>query len=192
MSLEFSEILKQLRTEKRISQKKLAELLYIDRSTVASWETGRRTPDTVMLTKIAACLDTDVRVLIGTAAKASRVPNVMLVDDEKIILTGSRSALEKAMPNATVQCFLKPSAALAYARENHVDLAFVDIEMGSVSGLDLCRTLLEINPSMNVVFLTAHTEYSFPAWNTGACGFLTKPLTAQKIQEQLTHLRFPL
>lgn len=192
MSLEFSEILKQLRAEKRLSQKELADLLFVDRSTVASWETGRRVPDAVMLTKIATCFGTDVRVLLGDAAKESRIPNVMLVDDEKIILNGSRSVLEKAMPNATIQCFLKPSAALAYARENCVDLAFLDIEMGSVSGMDLCRALLEINPNMNVVFLTAYKEYSFPAWNTGACGFLTKPLTAQKIQEQLSHLRFPL
>ena len=36
--------------------------------------------------------------------------------------------------------------------------------MGKTSGLDLCRTLLAINPRTNVVYLTAHIEYSFDAW----------------------------
>jgi len=64
--------------------------------------------------------------------------------------------------------------------------------MGDFSGLDLCRTLLEINPRTNVVFLTAYRDYSFDAWKTGACGYLMKPLTPEDVQNQMTRLRFPI
>lgn len=191
MQNDLAEILKKLRAEKNISQKDLAEMLYVDRSTVASWETGRRVPDAMMLTRIATCFGTDVNTLIGSACKISREPTVMVVDDEKIILNGSVSAVRRAMPGATVHGFSKPSAALDFARGERVDLAFVDIQMGSVNGLDLCRSLLEIDPNVNVVFLTARVDYSFPAWSTGACGFIVKPLTAKKIEEQLQRLRYP-
>ena len=63
--------------------------------------------------------------------------------------------------------------------------------MGTTSGLDLCRTLLEINPRTNVVFLTAYPTYALDAWQTEASGFMVKPLTAEGVREQLTKLRFP-
>lgn len=192
MSKEFADVLKKLRTEKNISQQQLANMLYVDRSTIASWETGRRVPDAVMLARLAICLSVDVHTLLSAAGSESRQASVIIVDDEKIILSGSMATLRQAMPDALLKGFLKPSEALAYARSTRVDLALVDIEMGSVNGLDLCRSLLAIDPTMNVAFLTAHMDYSFSAWETGACGFLVKPLTTQKIQKLLSHLRFPL
>ena len=47
-------------------------------------------------------------------------------------------------------------------------------------------------PHTNVVFLTAYAEYSFDAWDTGACGFLLKPLSAQSVRGQLGRLRYPV
>lgn len=61
-----------------------------------------------------------------------------------------------------------------------------------MNGLDLCRKLLEINPRTNVVFLTSYMEYSFNAWDTGAYGFLMKPLSKKDVEKQLTRLRFPV
>jgi DNA-binding LytR/AlgR family response regulator len=63
--------------------------------------------------------------------------------------------------------------------------------MGKTSGFELCRTLLEINPRTNVVFLTAYSDYAVDAWSTGASGFLLKPITPEGVQEQLNRLRYP-
>ena len=70
-------------------------------------------------------------------------------------------------------------------------LAFLDIELGKTSGLDLCRALLDINPRTNVIYLTAYIEYSFDAWSTGASGFMLKPLTPEGVRAQLKNLRYP-
>jgi two-component SAPR family response regulator len=87
--------------------------------------------------------------------------------------------------------FTKPSQAIEYAKENHVSLAFLDIELGLTNGIDLCNTLLEINPHMNVIFLTAYPEYAINAWNTNASGFMVKPITIKGVQSQLKKLRYP-
>ena len=71
-------------------------------------------------------------------------------------------------------------------------LAFLDIELGRTSGLDLCRELLEIRPHTNVIYLTAYREYAFDAWKTGACGFLLKPLETETVRAQLSRLRYPV
>jgi two-component SAPR family response regulator len=42
-----------------------------------------------------------------------------------------------------------------------------------------------------VVYLTAYPDYSLDAWNTGACGFMVKPLTPEGIRRQLKMLHYP-
>ena len=95
------------------------------------------------------------------------------------------------MPDATVTGFIWPQEAVEYAKANRIDLAFLDIELGTASGLELCHTLLEINPCTKVVFLTAYPEYSIDAWSTEARGFILKPLTPEAVKEQLKKLRIP-
>ena len=87
--------------------------------------------------------------------------------------------------------FQYPQEAIEYAKVKQIDLAILDIELGTASGLDLCRTLLEINPSTKVVYLTAYPDYSLDAWDTGACGFMVKPLTPEGVRKQLQKLRYP-
>ena len=86
---------------------------------------------------------------------------VILVDNKKPILKSSLSILREVMPNANVKCFTKADEAVAYAKANHVALAFLGIELRSASGFDLCRDLLNIDPHTNVVYLTAYAEYSY-------------------------------
>lgn len=192
MSKTFANTLKQLRTERNLSQQQMAELLYVDRSTIAKWENGTRMPDTLLLSRIAECLDIDMQVLLANVELAEEIPNVIMVDDEKIILSGGLPILESVMPNASITGFTKPSDAIKYANSNRIALAFLDIEMGKISGFDLCRELLEINPRTNVIFLTAYMDYSLRAWDTGASGFVLKPLSAEDVRKQLDKLRYPI
>ena len=192
MHTHFAERLKKLRTEKNISQSLLAEQMFVTQSTVARWENGSRLPDAIMISRLSRLLDVDVTALLYAAAQSEESPNVIMVDDSRVILQGSLSVLEEVMPDATITGFIWPQEALEYARANRVELALLDIEIGNSSGLDLCRKLHEINPTTNVVFLTAYANYSLDAWKTAASGFLLKPLTPEGVKEQLEKLRYPL
>ncbi|MDO4807135.1 MAG: response regulator [Coriobacteriales bacterium] len=192
MSMLFAETLRRLRTERGLSQRELALSMYVTRSTVARWENGSRLPDAAMISRLARCLRVDVGTLLSAAAESDEVPSIIMVDDRKIILAGGLPVLEEVMPNAIIVGFTRPLEAVEYARGNRVDLAFLDIELGRMSGLDLCRELLALNPNTNVVFLTAYAEYSLDAWDTGASGFMVKPITQEGVREQLKRLRHPL
>ncbi len=191
MNMLFAETLRRLRTERRLSQQELADKMYVTRSTVARWENGSRLPDAAMISRLSRCLGVDVNTLLNAAAESDEAPNVIMVDDRQIVLSGGLPILEEVLPGAAITDFTRPSEAVEYARSHRVALAFLDIELGKTSGLDLCRTLLEINPRTNVVFLTAYVEYSFDAWGTGASGFMLKPITADSVREQLKNLRYP-
>lgn len=191
MSMLFADNLKELRAERNLSQRELANLLLVTRPTVTRWESGSRLPDASMIYRLAECLEVDVDRLLSAVAESDESPIIILVDDSKIILTGGLPILETALPTATVIGFTRPSEAINFARANRVALAFLDIELGTCTGLDLCRSLLEINPRTNVVYLTAYGEYSIDAWSTGASGFMLKPITVKGVQAQFKTLRHP-
>ncbi|MBP3723246.1 MAG: helix-turn-helix domain-containing protein [Selenomonadaceae bacterium] len=191
MNIPFAETLKKLRVDKGLSQRELAEQIYVTRSTIARWENGSRLPDISMILRLSKCLDTDANTLFSIAAESDDAPNVVMVDDKKLFLSGALPILEEVMPNAIITGFTRPSEFLEYANKNRIALAFLDIEIGKTSGLNLCRELLALNPRINVVYLTAYAEYAFDAWSTGACGFLLKPITAESVKEQLKNLRYP-
>ncbi len=191
MNVIFSETLRKFREERGLSQKQLGRLMFVNHSTIARWENGSRLPDAAMILRLAKCLEVDANMLFRLAAQSEESPNVIMVDDSKVFLSDGLAVLEEAMPNATITGFIWPLEAVEYAKMNRVALAVLDIELGTASGLDLCRTLLEINPRTNIVFLTAYADYSLDAWKTEASGFLLKPLTAEGIKEQLKKLRYP-
>ncbi len=192
MTMSFGETLRRLRTEKGLSQQQLAVRLHMERPSVANWEAGRRMPDAATVYQIAEALSVDSSALLSAADDSGEAPNVLLVDDEPLIVTGGIPALQEAMPNANVVGFTKPSQALAFFSENPVALAFLDIELGRTSGLELCREMLRLRPRTNVIYLTAFREYAFDAWDTGACGYLLKPLETETVRAQLSRLRYPV
>ena len=191
MNTLFAETLRKLRVEKGLSQMQLGSQLYVNHSTIARWENGTRLPDAAMILRLSACLGVDANTLFNLAEQSDESPNVIMVDDSRAILTDSLAILGEVMPNATITGFIWPLEAIKYAKANQVALAILDIELGTASGFDLCRTLREINPRTNVVFLTAYPDYSLDAWKTEASGFILKPLTPEGVREQLKRLRYP-
>lgn len=191
MNMLFADTMKKLREEKGLSQNEIAKRMYVTRTAVSRWESGHRLPDAAMITRLSDVLGVDVNILISAAAQSDEIPIVIMVDDNKVFLNDGMPIIEEVIPNASVIGFTKPSEAVEYAKANRIALAFLDIEMIDVSGLDVCRKLLEINQRTNVVYLTAYRDYSFDAWDTGACGFMLKPITPEGIKKQLEKLRYP-
>ena len=192
MSKIFGEALRRLRAEKGFTQQQLADHLHVDRTSVTSWEMGRRMPDVATLAQLSKALGVDASALADTAEESREALNVLLVDDMPIILDGGTQTLRKAIPNANVVGLSDPADVLNYAKENQVALIFLDIELGTLNGLDLCRELLRVRPLTNVIYLTSYPEYSLKAWETGASGFIVKPLTAEKVRQVLYRLRHPV
>ena len=191
MNTLFAETLRRLRMEKGLSQVQLGNKMFVNSSTVTRWENGSRLPDAAMITRLARVLEVDVGTLLTTAVESDERPNIIIVDDNRAVISESLFVLDEVMPNATITGFNGPRKAIEYAKVNRIDLAILDIELGTSSGLDLCRALLTINPCINVIYLTAYPDYSLDAWDTGACGFMVKPPTPEGVRRQLKMLRHP-
>ncbi|PZL74899.1 XRE family transcriptional regulator [Enterococcus plantarum] len=63
----FSERLKQLRTEKKMTQQALADLVNVNRVTYTNWENGKREPELDKVVELATVLNTTVDYLLGNS-----------------------------------------------------------------------------------------------------------------------------
>ena len=117
---------------------------------------------------------------------------VIAVDDEKLALENLLQAIGEAAPEAKVNGFVSPEQALEYARESHIDVAFLDIQMGSLNGLEVARALKTLHRSVNIVFVTAYSKYALEAFDLYVSGYLLKPVSTEAVQRALGHLRHPV
>ena len=112
----------------------------------------------------------------------------LLVDDEPLALEDLQEALSEAAPDAKASSFVSPSRALEHAAVSAFDVAFLDIELGSMNGIALAKRLKDIQPELNIIFVTSHDKYAVDAFRLKATGYLLKPVTVQELRCELGFL----
>ena len=111
------------------------------------------------------------------------------VDDEIYMLENLQEAVSVSSDIETVEAFSSCSAALAYATENPIDIAFLDINMRGIGGLGLAEKLLALQPHCKIVFCTGHEEYAVSAFQLHVSGYLMKPITPEAVQKEIDHIK---
>ena len=107
---------------------------------------------------------------------------IMIVDDDPLIRETVSMVFEEE--HHVLKCAGADHARVAATREMF-DLAFVDLQLGENSGLDLIPELLDRAPWLKVVVVTADTtiETAVAAVRRGALEYLRKPLSAEELRQ---------
>ena len=111
------------------------------------------------------------------------------VDDEIYMLENLQEAVVASPDIAHSEAFSSCSAALAYANEHPIDVAFLDINMRGIGGLGLAEKLLELQPQCKIIFCTGYGEYAVSAFQLHASGYLMKPITPEAVQKEIDHIK---
>ncbi len=108
----------------------------------------------------------------------------LCVDDEKVLLNTLTRAVEASPDITEVVSFRQEKEALEWSQTNTPDIAFLDIELHRMTGIDLAEQLLALHPDMGVVFCTGYDNYAIDVINRRiqAYGYLTKPIRPDKVQ----------
>ena len=117
---------------------------------------------------------------------------IIAVDDEKIALEALSCAIKAIVSEDEVVSFRYPEDAIEYAKENLCDIAFLDVEMVGMNGVELAEELKKLNSEINIVFCTGYGNYRDAAFDLHASGYLMKPITPEKIKRELENLRRPI
>lgn len=118
--------------------------------------------------------------------------NTMAVDDKRLAVNAVNRFMQIIDPAGTHTGFTDAQEALEVSRDIPVDVAFLDIEMPGMNGLELAKRLKDINGAVNIVFVTGHPEYALAAHGLYVSGFLTKPIEKEGIRRALENLRHPV
>lgn len=85
----------------------------------------------------------------------------LTVDDRELIVNQMQGILKRLDPDGSHLGATTGADALRLAKEQPLDVAFLDIEMpGDLSGLVLAGQLKARYPKLNIVFITGHQEYA--------------------------------
>ena len=111
------------------------------------------------------------------------------VDDEIYMLETLQEAVSASPDIEVIEAFSSCSAALAYATENPIDIAFLDINMRGIGGLGLAEKLIALYPRCKIVFCTGYEQYAVSAFQLHVSGYLMKPITAEAVQREIDHIK---
>lgn len=113
----------------------------------------------------------------------------IIVDDDQNCIDGLLYFLSHFQSIEVKATFTDPVAALSFLVRNRVELLLLDIDMPSINGIELAKSIRErVN---KLVYTTGHTKYAFEAFENQADGYLLKPFTLIKMLSTL-HRIFPL
>ena len=90
---------------------------------------------------------------------------VIAVDDERLALENLTESIRTAAPHAQIHPFRYPEDALDFAKAHYADVAFLDVEMVSMNGVELAEMLKLYHPDINIVFSTGYGHYRDAAFD---------------------------
>ncbi|MCR4956626.1 MAG: response regulator [Lachnospiraceae bacterium] len=114
----------------------------------------------------------------------------LLVDDEAMALAHMEVLLQKIVPGCDVLKTDDYRVALQIVENESVDVAFLDILMPEINGIDLAKMIVKKKPRLNIVFVTADNNYTMEAFELYASGYIMKPISPASIRNALKHLRY--
>ena len=115
------------------------------------------------------------------------MPTAIIADDEDLPRSELRRMLADVWPELTIvaECEHGTDALEALYRLQP-DIAFLDIRMPGLSGLDVAKAA---GARCRTVFVTAYDSHAFDAFAAGAIDYLLKPIARERLMQTIDRLR---
>ncbi len=107
---------------------------------------------------------------------------IMVVDDEVLALEDFEDTCRELGITDEIVKFNNPLDALSFVAMNKVDIAFLDIEMPVVKGIELAKRIKAFCRNVRIIFTTGYSEYALEAFSVDAVDYVMKPYEAAAIK----------
>jgi DNA-binding LytR/AlgR family response regulator len=114
-------------------------------------------------------------------------PTAIVADDEAHLAEYLRGKLRDAWPELVIVGVAGNGVeAEALLRSETPDIAFLDIRMPGLTGIEVAR---RANAPLHIVFVSAYDEYAIAAFDHAAVDYLLKPVTDERLQQTVRRLK---
>lgn len=116
------------------------------------------------------------------------VVKILIVDDEEL----ARARLKRMLNTldvGTIEEAKNADEAIDAMKNEVYDIAFLDINMPEVSGLELAYELKYLNADLAIIFQTAYEEHALKAFDIGAVAYLVKPYSLEQVKDALARVQ---
>jgi DNA-binding LytR/AlgR family response regulator len=118
------------------------------------------------------------------------MPKGIVAEDEALLRDELLSRLQSAWPELDIVAGCEDGGSALEAIEAHrPEVAFLDIRMPGLTGLEVATAAAEASPSTQVVFVTAYNQYAIDAFERGAVDYLLKPIASERLAATVRRLK---
>ena len=114
----------------------------------------------------------------------------VVAEDEALLREALVAALRQAWPELELvaEC-ADGGSALEAISETQPAVAFLDIRMPGLTGLEVAAAAVAASPRTQVVFVTAYDQYAIDAFDKGAVDYLLKPIEPARLAQTVSRLQ---
>ncbi|MBQ9030218.1 MAG: response regulator [Parasporobacterium sp.] len=124
--------------------------------------------------------------------------NCLIADDEPLILKDIHRTAKSVLGEDT-EFFLAADSreALHIIEEQNasgkgIQIAFLDIEMPYLSGMEAAKKIQAVAPHTNIIFVTGYGKYALDVLDLYVSGFILKPVNEKNMRKAIENLRYPI
>lgn len=114
----------------------------------------------------------------------------VIAEDEQLLREELLARLEDAWPELEISAVCDDGGTALEAIAAHKpEVAFLDIRMPGLTGLEVAAAAAEASPATQVVFVTAYNQYALDAFDRGAVDYLLKPIVPERLAETVRRVK---
>ncbi|MFJ8514820.1 response regulator [Lysinibacillus xylanilyticus] len=114
---------------------------------------------------------------------------VIVMDDEPLALVNMEKKLKEFNSIEVIKSFTTVKDLLAEGPSLDFQVAFLDVEMPGMNGLDIARLLKEWNKNIFIVFVTAYRDYAVQAFEIHSIDYLLKPISKARLETTINRIQ---
>ncbi|GGH87924.1 two-component SAPR family response regulator [Pullulanibacillus pueri] len=114
---------------------------------------------------------------------------ITLLDDEPLALSYLEHQLNKIENLEIIAKFTNPHDFETFILNENVDIAFMDIHLPEINGIELADKILQTKPQINIVFITAFDDYALEAFELNALDYIMKPVQMKRLLKTINRIK---
>lgn len=114
--------------------------------------------------------------------------NILICDDDIYTIRVLKKVIEETKGVKEIFLASNGEEAVEIVKNNDIDIAFMDIDMPIMDGLEAAKVMVSIEEDLKIVFITAYRDYAFDSYEVKALDYILKPIDFSRVKKNIERI----